>query len=72
MKIRDDLEGVVYVQTEEGVVVLKGGDTIPSGVELGEHLTKKDDAKKSESAEEDADAGSKPRRGRPARSGSNS
>lgn len=26
MKIRDDLEGVVYVHTEGGVVVLSAGD----------------------------------------------
>jgi hypothetical protein len=57
MKIRDDLEGVVYVHTEGGVVVLKAGDTIPAGVEVGEHLTGKDDA----------DAGVKRGRGRQAR-----
>ncbi|MDJ0010102.1 hypothetical protein [Gordonia alkanivorans] len=34
-KIRDDLEGVVYVAN----VVLKAGDTIPDGVEVGDHLT---------------------------------
>lgn len=72
MKIRDDLEGVVYLTTEEGVVVLKAGDTLPSGAEVGEHLTKKDEPKKSETVKEDADAGSKPRRGRPARAGSDS
>ncbi|QHJ86345.1 hypothetical protein SEA_KUWABARA_8 [Gordonia phage Kuwabara] len=33
-KIRDDLEGVVYVSGQ----VLKAGDTIPDGVEVGDHL----------------------------------
>ncbi|MUL47601.1 hypothetical protein FZI85_25130 [Mycobacterium sp. CBMA293] len=39
MKIRSDLEGVVYVQSEGGVVCLAAGDTVPDGVDVGEHLT---------------------------------
>lgn len=39
MKIRSDLEGVVYVQTEGGVACLAAGDTVPDGVDIGEHLT---------------------------------
>lgn len=66
-KIRDDLEGVVHLQTEDGVVVLKAGDTVPSGVEVGEHLTKS--APKSESADKDDDgAGGKSGRSRSTRS----
>ncbi|OBB45668.1 hypothetical protein A5754_09140 [Mycolicibacterium fortuitum] len=43
MKIRDDLEGVVYVHTAGGgVACLKAGDTVPVGVEVGDHLTEKD------------------------------
>lgn len=34
MKIRDDLEGVVHVDGK----VLAAGDTIPDGVEVGDHL----------------------------------
>ena len=33
-KIRDDLVGVVHVSGQ----VLKAGDTIPDGVEVGDHL----------------------------------
>jgi hypothetical protein len=62
MKIRDDLEGVVHVRTLGGVVVLKAGDTVPDGVEVGDHLTGK-----AAPAKESEDAGVKPRRGRPAR-----
>jgi hypothetical protein len=36
--VRGDLVGVVYVSVGGGVVALKAGDTIPDGVELGEHL----------------------------------
>ena len=43
MKIRDDLEGVVYVHTAGGgVACLKAGDTVPDGAEVGDHLTEKD------------------------------
>ncbi|MEJ9078589.1 hypothetical protein WKY82_09230 [Gordonia malaquae] len=38
MRIRDDLEGVVYVAG----VVLAAGDTIPDGVTVGDHLTVKE------------------------------
>lgn len=67
MKIRDDLEGVVHLHVEGSVVVLKAGDTVPDGVEVGEHLTKSAPAEK----DDDDDAGVKPRRGRPARSAAN-
>ncbi len=39
MRIRSDLEGVVYAHGREGVVTLAAGDTVPDGVEVGEHLT---------------------------------
>lgn len=39
MKIRSDLKGVVYVQSEGGVACLAAGDTVPDGVDVGEHLT---------------------------------
>lgn len=38
MKIRSDLDGVVYAQSEGGVVCLSAGDTVPDGVEVGDHL----------------------------------
>lgn len=37
-KIRDDLEGVVYLEIEGDRVMLRAGDTIPDGVEVGDHL----------------------------------
>jgi len=40
-KIRDDLEGVVYVEVDSQRVELKAGDDIPEGVELGDHLLAK-------------------------------
>lgn len=39
MRIRSDLKGVVYAQSEGGVVCLSAGDTVPDGVDVGEHLT---------------------------------
>lgn len=63
MRIRSDLDGVVYAHTPDGVVCLKAGDAIPEGVEVGDHLAEKT----TESKESDG-AGSKPRRGRPPRS----
>ncbi|MBF9523042.1 MULTISPECIES: hypothetical protein [Mycobacteroides] len=62
MKIRDDLEGVVYVHTEGGVVVLSAGDTVPDGASVGDHLTSED--------KETDGAGSRRGRRGPARSGS--
>lgn len=53
MRIRDDLEGVVHVAG----VVLAAGDTIPDGVEVGEHLTGQD-------ATEEVDNGTRRRGGR--------
>lgn len=39
-KIREDLEGVVYVSGEDGAPVsLKAGDVIPKGATVGAHLT---------------------------------
>ena len=38
MRIRGDLEGVVYVHAADGVVALAAGDTIPVGAEVGDHL----------------------------------
>lgn len=39
MKIRSDLDGVVYVHTAGGgVACLKAGDTVPDGMEVGDHL----------------------------------
>ncbi|QTF81711.1 hypothetical protein SEA_BEEGEE_8 [Gordonia phage BeeGee] len=37
-KIRDDLEGVVWVEVDGKGVKLAAGDTIPSGVDVGAHL----------------------------------
>lgn len=37
-KIRDDFEGVTFVRTADGDVVLKAGDKIPKGVVVGDHL----------------------------------
>jgi hypothetical protein len=40
-KIRDDLEGVVYVTRDHGAsppLVLRAGDIVPKGVTVGEHL----------------------------------
>ncbi len=58
MRIRSDLEGVVYAQSEGGVVCLEAGDTVPDGVEIGEHLTTEpedlDDADES-SSDSDSD-----------------
>lgn len=70
MKIRDDLDGVVHVHTVGGVVVLSAGDTVPDGVEVGDHLTSEAAAKPAEKEDEDG-AGVKPRRGRPSRSVAN-
>lgn len=64
MKIRDDLEGFVHVHVEGGVVVLKAGDTVPSGVEVGEHLTKKTEQKKPEPEKDEDDNESGVKRGR--------
>ena len=57
MKIRGDLVGVVYVSVGGGVVALGAGDTIPAGVEVGEHLIEPEPAKV-------ADSGSGVRRAR--------
>jgi|GEM_PF-2993533 len=39
-KIRDDLDGVVYAYDEGGKTVrLAGGDEVPDGVTVGDHLT---------------------------------
>ena len=42
-KIRDDLEGVVYVEVDSQRRELKAGDDVPEGVELGAHLLAKGD-----------------------------
>lgn len=53
MKIRSDLDGVVYVRLlDGGVACLAAGDTVPEGVDVGPHLL---DAK-------DSDAGRPGRR----------
>lgn len=55
MKIRSDLQGVVYALLEGGgVAVLAAGDTIPDGATIGEHLTEGH-----EPAKESDDAGVK-------------
>lgn len=41
-KIRDDLDGVVYLDDGRK---LAAGDTVPDGVELGEHVLAKTRAK---------------------------
>lgn len=41
VKIRDDLEGVVYPYTSDGItlgIALRAGDDVPAGVVVGEHL----------------------------------
>lgn len=54
--VRGDLVGVVYVHAGDGAVRLSAGDTIPDGVEVGEHLIA--------SEGEDADGARKPGRRR--------
>ena len=44
-RIRDDLEGVVIVATDGNPIVLKAGDDIPDGVEVGDHVKAGDDKK---------------------------
>lgn len=40
MRIRSDLEGVVYVPGDDGeLLCLAAGDDVPRGVDVGEHLT---------------------------------
>jgi hypothetical protein len=63
MKIRDDLEGVVHVRTLGGVVVLAAGDTIPEGVEVGEHLTKPGEQKEGHEPSASKRRGVRPRQG---------
>lgn len=48
-KIRPDLDGVVLVRVGADVVTLSGGDDIPAGVDVGDHLvdTGGDDAARS-------------------------
>ena len=41
MKVRSDLEGVVWVRLGASPVMLQAGDEIPDGVSLGEHLVEK-------------------------------
>lgn len=38
MRIRQDLEGVVYVHAGGDVVCLAAGDVVPEGAVVGEHL----------------------------------
>lgn len=37
-KIRDDLEGVVWFDVDGKKVKLAAGDTVPEGIEVGDHL----------------------------------
>ena len=53
-KIRDDLVGVVYLKDGRK---LAAGDTVPDGVELGEHVLAKTRAR---AAKDDGDAKSEP------------
>ena len=67
MKIRDDLDGVVYVHLSGGgVACLTAGDTVPDGVTVGDHLIAKA-AKPAAPAEDDAPADSAPARPRRSR-----
>lgn len=51
-KIREDLVGVVVAVEETGQpIILRAGDTIPKGVEVGDHVRA---AKHSDTAESDA------------------
>lgn len=52
-KIREDLDGVVYVRVGPEIVCLAAGDEIPGEAEVGEHLT--------------ADTPAPKKRGRPAK-----
>ncbi len=38
MRIRDDLVGVVLVQTDAGVLMLAAGEAVPEGVSVGDHV----------------------------------
>ncbi|OHU23402.1 hypothetical protein BKG77_06980 [Mycobacteroides chelonae] len=42
MRIRRDLEGVVYVHAGGDVVCLAAGDVVPDGAVVGEHLVGED------------------------------
>lgn len=62
MKIRGDLDGVVYVRLPDGgVACLQAGDTVPDGVTVGDHLTNDGVEGK------DSDAGQPRRRRNPTR-----
>ena len=37
-KIRDDLEGVVWFDVDGQKVKIAAGDTVPDGIEVGDHL----------------------------------
>lgn len=64
MKIRGDLDGVVYVHAAGGgLVVLSAGDTVPDGVQVGEHLV--EDGPKSESKDYDGAGVKRGRRSAP-------
>lgn len=43
-KIRDDLDGVVYVRAGADVVTLRAGDDVPEGVDVADHLVAGDEA----------------------------
>ena len=59
MKIRGDLDGVVYVRLSDGgVACLQAGDTVPDGVDVGGHLINEG---------KDSDAGQPRRRRNPSR-----
>ncbi|AXQ62839.1 hypothetical protein SEA_ANGELIQUE_8 [Gordonia phage Angelique] len=50
-KIRDDLEGVVWVEVDGQGVKLAAGDTVPRGVDVGAHLL--DDAVDDDQGDDD-------------------
>lgn len=51
--IRNDLVGVVYVVVDHNRTALRAGDTVPGGVEIGDHLLAADTAA-TETADEPA------------------
>lgn len=49
MKVRDDFEGVIHLPIEG--LVLRAGDDIPEGVQVGDHVTGQDSTESEEPKE---------------------
>lgn len=66
MRIRSDLDGVVYAHLGDGVVRLAAGDPVPDGAVVGDHLIDSGTATAGE-GDDDAGAGNHRRRVRSTR-----